>query len=852
MITKITEANDQEYYAPRFAYITEQLAAREDLPSVVIDSVEAYFANIDYIKQLYSKEDGSNAGYLLLVAPADEEYFNIDANARTIAIPAAFKKNGVGVYGDHQAEMLVFKIDRYFDYQDLYNTKIAINWNFTPAGSRAPFYEVTQSQEALFPNDVLEPGYLTFGFLITQEMTKNKKGILNLSVTFYELTNDQFAYSLNTQTIALAINDGLTLENPAEIKNHSSSLLDRLRNSAYTPDGVEPIVTPIWRTGDMLDDEYLGLFNEVNFDMNEDGSEPATLDLQAQAYSAGHLGSMNYTWYANEDDISAIGTGLVGGVRKLTDLPENWAGERELALFNQNAIIVNQKGDVIVIRGNLAALNETQSSNPNQGIHKWIAIDIETRAESIEQVSWNGSALSAEDVADSASVGLEANHIIFWAKADELIDNPREITLSADGFEPVTLQFSFSEEDKVTKPSDYIFAFVKNGNDQFVENHTYFAKNELGVIDTANPINSQEALNTFNDEDHVEIYELGSAYTVYGAGKYQVKAQATKIISNGSSYFSVNSDVVDSNMCVIPPAVEPAVTVQVESSFKLPENCIIENAKISEDSDLEYTYIAANAAPRITAVVSSVEENKKLGAVALELLASDEISELTKEKIESGNYSFTKVDAESGTFNMNENNAVQEDDYQVRAINYKNHTYSVSEPSKKIVTAFVAPIINNIDVTYSYYHDGRTDDVPVIQAGASVPSTPYQYSTITLSNEYPSFVFTITDKTEGNYPEAVTTYVVEEGEMVQGEFVPLPQFIEKTIDGEKQLVPNPDIAWEALEVSKDVTGKLTFTIGSTAEELRDTGWFRIKTINRYKGTAQTAYTGRFLVSKQES
>jgi len=68
--------------------------------------------------------------------------------------------------------------------------------------------------------------------------------------------------------------------------------------------------------------------------MGEDGSEPATLDLQAQAYSAGHLSSMNYTWYANEDDISAIGTGLVGAVKKLSTFPEDWAGERELAQFN--------------------------------------------------------------------------------------------------------------------------------------------------------------------------------------------------------------------------------------------------------------------------------------------------------------------------------------------------------------------------------------------------------------------------------------------------------------------------------------------------------------------------------------
>ena len=201
MIAKITDAN-QEYYAPRFAYITAELDKRADLPSIVIDSLESYYANIEYIKQLYSREDGSNAGYLLLTSPADEEYFAIDANARTIAVPASFKKYGVGVYGDHLAEMLVFKIDRYFDYQDLYETKIAINWNFTPAGSRTPLYEEVQSDEALFPNDVLEPGFITFGFVVTKEMTKGK-GVLNLSVTFYNEDGGEVSYSLNTQTISV-------------------------------------------------------------------------------------------------------------------------------------------------------------------------------------------------------------------------------------------------------------------------------------------------------------------------------------------------------------------------------------------------------------------------------------------------------------------------------------------------------------------------------------------------------------------------------------------------------------------------------------------------------------------------
>jgi len=195
-------------------------------------------------------------------------------------VPAAFKKNGVGVYGDHEAETLVFKIDRYFDYQDLYESdiKIAINWNFTPTGSRTPLYETTQAQEALFPNDILEPGYITFGFLVTKDMTPSK-GTLNFSVTFYSLTNNEIVYSLNTQAVSVAINDGFTLENPAEIKKPAASLLNRLKNSAYTPKGIEPIAAPVWRTGDIEDGKYLGLFNELNFPMNDDGKEPIFVDL---------------------------------------------------------------------------------------------------------------------------------------------------------------------------------------------------------------------------------------------------------------------------------------------------------------------------------------------------------------------------------------------------------------------------------------------------------------------------------------------------------------------------------------------------------------------------------------------
>lgn len=131
---------------------------------------------------------------------------------------------------------------------------------------------------------------------------------------------------------------------------------------------------------------------------------------------------------------------ILGVVAKLVTAPNDVNKTESQA--NQDAITVVQDGANITVKGNLASLNSFASTNPNQGTAKWIALDIETKAESITSVTWNGSALTADDVAESASVGLAQNHIIFWAKAEAL---PRTINIASEGFESVALVVSFEE-----------------------------------------------------------------------------------------------------------------------------------------------------------------------------------------------------------------------------------------------------------------------------------------------------------------------------------------------------------------------------------------------------------------------
>jgi hypothetical protein len=57
--------------------------------------------------------------------------------------------------------------------------------------------------------------------------------------------------------------------------------------------------------------------------------------------------------------------------------------------------------------------------------------------------------MTDSDVADSASVGFDANEIIYWVKAENL-SNPVETTISAEGYNSVTFSVQFVPNYTVT------------------------------------------------------------------------------------------------------------------------------------------------------------------------------------------------------------------------------------------------------------------------------------------------------------------------------------------------------------------------------------------------------------------
>lgn len=323
MISKVTQSN-KELINARIAEINEAL--REKGESIRINSFESYYANIIKIAELAT--DFHNAPYKFFLMPVDEPIFEIDANQRTIAVPSHFSKNGVGVYGDHMAEVLYFSIDRYFDYQDLFSVdEIIINWQFRANGSsrNAQAGELKTSL-ALAPDDTFIPGKVVFGWVITNEMTPSR-GTLTFSVSFVKHIGDQYEYVLNTRTASVAIQDSLVLEDPSILDTLTRPVFNRLTNSRYTPNNVAPLVDPEFRSEPILDDRgnvigYRGLPEFANFDIDENGIEAKSLVLKTLGRSLDD-GKLVYSWsgttYAGADDIAGNNDTLPMGYNRRDD-----------------------------------------------------------------------------------------------------------------------------------------------------------------------------------------------------------------------------------------------------------------------------------------------------------------------------------------------------------------------------------------------------------------------------------------------------------------------------------------------------------------------------------------------------
>lgn len=239
---------NKAYYEDLFARMTSYCANLSDdlknnhglasMPSE-IKTLTTYYEWLDKMRGLDN--------YDLFRIPVEEQegFFEIDLNTRTISVPGAlkegnvtirpssFKENGIGVQGDHAAEILYFKCARFFDDMDLSLCKensdnpkgtqgaCWIQWK-RPGESNVNLslaynFDINAGSEANIEDDTL-----IFGWILSDIATEIA-GDLEFSVRFVQwnpiapsnvgLDNPQeLTYSLSTLSTKCKIHSSLSAQ----------------------------------------------------------------------------------------------------------------------------------------------------------------------------------------------------------------------------------------------------------------------------------------------------------------------------------------------------------------------------------------------------------------------------------------------------------------------------------------------------------------------------------------------------------------------------------------------------------------------------------------------------------------
>lgn len=303
MITKVTPENTTKYKA-LFEKVSEILNIEP-----AISTLDEYFQHLNEI----SLKDPS-----LIILPLDEEKFFIDGNSRKITVPQAFTKNGIGVQGDHYAEYIYFKIDRYFENIDFGSPSITAVVEFIDANQQKHF------TKAWIKYTDEKSSKVTIGWPITQDVT-SKAGSIKFSVRLFELEGNSYKRSFGTLIGQLVVNPSLDFAiSKAEIDNIQGKLdadvegevLRRMINSPAADYSADKVVSPVFL---FRYKEGIGATDSCTADAGD------VLNVQAIA-----PGSVTYSWYKDKDET--------------TTTLEAKLVYKKLNAFKENILIYENKG----------------------------------------------------------------------------------------------------------------------------------------------------------------------------------------------------------------------------------------------------------------------------------------------------------------------------------------------------------------------------------------------------------------------------------------------------------------------------------------------------------------------------
>lgn len=309
MIVSVNEKN-QNNYIELFTKAYNALVAEgkmEENANGRLTSLGEYYAHMLDLVNI-------DRNYAMI--PLDEQAFEIDANTRTINVPADFVKC-TSVQSDRYAEMLVFTIDRYFDYTDLgADTEVWAQWTAPAEKGVEP---VTHASVCV-KDETGTTDKLRFGWILGPEVTA-VPGTVKFSIRIFRKNAEGIiTYSFNTLTANLTIApvlDPAAAEEPNIDDPEADNIFTTaIINSMYAPNGgVLPQMPTFAEPGLNFEDGAIrGLVDDTY-----------TLEAQAVVPDAGVLA---YSWqYSENGEVWANANGTIGEDYK--EIPANKEGKYE-------------------------------------------------------------------------------------------------------------------------------------------------------------------------------------------------------------------------------------------------------------------------------------------------------------------------------------------------------------------------------------------------------------------------------------------------------------------------------------------------------------------------------------------
>lgn len=330
MIVKVNAENQSKYidiFQEGFEYLRDYRNDNGNLDFPELSDLERFpnqrFMNLNEYYH-YMAEFFNRQAYKYVLLPRDEAPFEIDLNARTVKVPANFSKCA-SVQKDQIAELVIFSADRFFDYMDLANTLIYVQW-VTPEDKKNNIPEKIGATRIKMIDLDTEPGKIRFAWPLTDEVTA-VAGNVKFSVRFFRLANGaepnannagDIVYSLNTIEnvipIKAALQPDLTIFSKVERPIDESLFKDAVVNSNYSNTGLIPPTNPVY--GDPGSDLIVSSGNikdKVVYGAIDDNN---TLNMKVQAIVADG-GNISYIWkYENDngDQIANCATANFGTV----------------------------------------------------------------------------------------------------------------------------------------------------------------------------------------------------------------------------------------------------------------------------------------------------------------------------------------------------------------------------------------------------------------------------------------------------------------------------------------------------------------------------------------------------------